>query len=156
MSRYLLQYHSNHFVDSSSAKSRLALLCTSYLTLPCSSPYLGRSDIEKSVFKGEYAFQEYAAFNWIHHVKNLADHGEVATNAEMSSLKNAVVILYQRLFDQLAKGNSDSSIQGFEITSHSISAVLDNCQKSYDMVDNICVPETYSGKVVALSSLRRS
>lgn len=154
-SRYLLQHHSNHFVNSGSAKARLALLCTSYLTLPCFSPYLDRSDIEDSVSKGDYAFQEYAAFNWIHHVKDLADYGEVATNVEMSSLKNAVVILYQRHLEQLATGNSDSSIQEFEITRHNILAVLDNCQKSYDMVDNICVPETESGKVTALFSLRR-
>ncbi|KAF6218628.1 hypothetical protein HO133_005979 [Letharia lupina] len=107
-------------------------------------PCLDLTDVEVSVYKGDYAFQEYAALNWIHHIKCLTDHGELATNVDMSSLKTAVVILFQRHFAQFATDNSDSSTQDLEFNMHSISAALDNCQKSYDMVDNICVNETDS------------
>lgn len=153
LSSYLLQHHSGYFVNPSAANLRLALLCASYLTLPCFSPCLDLTDVEVSVYKGDYAFQEYAALNWIHHIKCLTDHGELATNVDMSSLKTAVVILFQRHFAQFATDNSDSSTQDLEFNMHSISAALDNCQKSYDMVDNICVNETDSGKVMALSAL---
>ena len=156
LSSYLLQHHSGQFVNPSAAKLRLALFCTSYLTLPCFRPDLDLSDIEVSVYKGDYAFQEYAALNWIYHIKCLTDYGELATSADMASLMNAVIVLYQRHLGQCTTVNSDSSSLVSEFNMHSISATLDKIQKSYDMVDNICVNEPDSGKVMALIGLESS
>lgn len=150
LSSYLLQHHSHQFVDPSAAKLRLALLCTSYLTLRCFDPHFDLSDIKISVHNGDYAFQEYAALNWIHHIRCLNDYNKVATSVDLSSLKNAVAILYQRHIGQSAIGNSDFSIHDRDLHMHNISAVLDKFQTSYDMVDNISVNETKSGKVMAL------
>lgn len=154
ISRYLVQHHSGPFVDPDAANSRLALLCTSYLTLSWFKPCLDLSDIEVSVYKGDYAFQEYAALNWIHHVRCVTKSGEVSTDADTSSLKTAVVILYQRHCGQSTTRLSESSIKDFDL--HGISAALDNCQTSYDMVDNICVNETKSGMVMTLVALERA
>ena len=153
MSRYLLQHHSRQFVSPNAAKLRLALLCTSYLTFPCFNPYLDLSDIETSVHRGDYAFQEYAALNWIHHIKCLNDCDKEAINVDTSSLTNAVVILYQRHLRQLATGNSDLGIQDPGFHMHSISASLNRFQMSYDIVNNISVSEINSGKVVKLIAL---
>ena len=153
LSSYLLQHHSGYFVDPSAATLRLALLCTSYLTLPCFNPSLDLSEIASSVYKGDYAFQEYAALNWIHHIKCLNDYDKVATNVDMSNLKNAVVILCQRHLGQFAIGNSNLQIQDPDLHMHSTSAALDKFQTSYDTVDDISVDETNSGKVMALIAL---
>ena len=153
LSSYLLQHHSRQFVNPSAAKLRLALLCTSYLTFPCFNPSLDLSDIEVSVHRGDYAFQEYAALNWIHHIECLNDYDKVAINVDTSSLKNAVVILYQRHLGQLAIGNPDLSIQDPGLHIHSISAALDKLRMSYDIVNNIYVNETNSGKVITLIAL---
>lgn len=153
LSSYLLQHHSRQFVNPSAANLRLALLCTSYLTFPCFNPYLGLSDIETSVHRGDYAFQEYAALNWIHHIKCLNDSDTVMFNVDLSSLKNAVLILYQRHLGQLAIGNPDLSIQDPDLHMHNISVALDKFQMSYDMISNISVNETNSGKVITLIAL---
>ena len=146
-SRYLLQHHSGHFVDHSGAQLRMALVCTSYLTLPCFSPYLDKSEIEASVYRGDYAFQEYAALNWIHHIKCLTQY---RTNIDMSSLKNAVITLHQDHVKQFGPVDSDANIQDIEFGAHSLSRAMDNYQKSYDMVDNINVNEIDYGKVMTL------
>ena len=153
LSSYLLQHHSGYFIDPSAATLRLALLCTSYLTLRCFNPYLDLSEIETSIYKGDYAFQEYAALNWIHHIKCLNDYEKVATNVDMSKLKDAVVILFQRHLGQSAIGNSDLHIQDPGLHMHSISAALGKFQMLYDLVDDISVNETNSGKVMALIAL---
>lgn len=149
-SSYLLQHYSGYFVSLSAAKLKLALLCTSYLTHPCFNPCLDQTDIEVSVSKGCYAFQEYAAINWIHHIKCLTDCGEVVTNVDSPNLKSALITLLQRHLEQFDPDYSGSRTQDCELNRHSISAALDNCKKSYDMVDNICVNQTDSGMVMAL------
>ena len=153
LSSYLLQHHSRQFVNPSAANLRLALLCTSYLTFPCFNPYLNLSNIETSVHRGDYAFQEYAALNWIHHIKCLNDNDTVMFNVDLSRLKNAAVILYQRHLGQLAIGNPDLSIQDPDLHLHSISAALDKFQMSYHMINDISVNETNSGKVITLIAL---
>ena len=146
-SRYLLQHHSGHFVNHSAAQLRMALLCSSYLTLPCFSPYTEISETEASVYRGDYAFQEYAALNWIHHIKCLLRCG---TNVDISSLKRAVVTLYQRHVEQFDTVNLYANTQDIGYNAHSLSRAMDHCQKSYDTVDNISVNEIDSGKVKTL------
>ena len=152
-SRYLLQHHSGHFVNHSAAQLRMALLCSSYLTFPCFSPDIDISEIEASVYRGDYAFQEYAALNWIHHIKCLIRCG---TNVDISSLKRAAVTLYQRHFEQSDTVTLYETIQDLGHNAHSLSRAMDHCQKSYDTVDNITVNEIDSGKVKTLWSLNCS
>ena len=153
MFSYLLQHHSGYFVDRSATKLKLAQLCTAYLTLPCFNPYHDISNIKVSVYRGEYAFQEYAALNWIHHVKCLTEQWD---NVDISSLKNAVGTLYRRHQEQFYPSNSDSSIQDLEIDRHNIPVALVGLQKTYDSVDNINVDKDDPGKVMTLSWLKCS
>ena len=146
-SRYLLQHYSGHFVDYSAAQLRMALLCSSYLTFPCFSPDIDISEIEASLYRGDYAFQEYAALNWIHYIRCLIRCG---TNVDISSLKRVAVPLYQRHVEQPDAVKFYESIQDLGHDSHSLSRAMDHCQKSYDMVDNITVNEIDSGKVKTL------
>ena len=124
----------------------MALLCSSYLTLPCSSPYLDLSDIETSVHKGDYAFQEYAALNWIQHAKSSTNYDEVATNVDSRSLVDTVATMYQRHLEQIATDDLGSNTEDFESNVRYILAVLDKYQKAYDMKDNIYLNDDDSGK----------
>lgn len=139
-SRYLIQHHSDYFVNSVEAESKLALLCSSYLTFPCFDVYLDKSDIRDSVHNGAYAFQEYATLNWIHHVRALSD---------ISSLRNSTFLLHQRHF-KYKRLHSALDIQSLTIDEYDISMALDECQNAYESVDNIYTEENDEGKVPAM------
>lgn len=140
-SRYLVQHHSDYFVNSVNAESRLALLCSSYLTFPCFDVHLVESDMIASVHNGAYAFQEYATLNWIYHIRSLSD---------TSSLRNSTFLLYQRQLES-TRSHSDSNFQSLTIDGYDISAALDECQKGYDRV-NISALEHDRGKISVRSS----
>ena len=127
----------------------MALLCSSYLKLPCFNPYLDFSDIETAVRKGDFAFQEYATLNWIQHVKSATECNDVATNVDFTSLRDTVAILYQHHNEQFATDNLGSIIQDFGSNSRYILAVLDKYQKAYDRKDNINLNGVDLGKAKA-------
>ena len=124
----MLQHHSNYFINSAAAESRLALLCTSYLTFSCFDAQLDESDIRNSVQRGDYAFQEYATFNWIHHVSSVSD---------TSNLRDSIRYLHKRHLRQFPRLNSDSNFGESAIDEHDVSAALEDCRKAYDQVDNL-------------------
>ena len=88
--------------------------------------------------------------NWIHHNKNLTDCGEVVTNVDSPNLQSALNTLLQRHLEPFDTDYSGSSTQDNGLNSHSISAALDHCKKSYKMVENISINQTDSGMVMAL------
>ena len=47
----------------------LAALCLQYLTFECFQPDLGEDQLRRYAESGIFAFQDYAAAKWIHHVK---------------------------------------------------------------------------------------
>ena len=107
-SSYLLQEHSGHFIDMDTAQLSLAQLCTSYMTFNCFDRRLDRSAIEDAVTRGDYSFQEYAIFNWIHHVDYLVNHEKVWSTNETSSIKDSLALLCTYHFERC--GASPSSL----------------------------------------------
>ena len=96
---FLLQHHSNYFINSNAANFKVARLCTSYLTFRCFDPYLDSLSIKQSVELGEYAFQEYATFSWIHHLGSL-DRIEMDSNRdEELSLKHILASLRRQYLE---------------------------------------------------------
>ena len=90
---FLLQHHSSFFINPNAANLRLARLCTSYLTFSCFDPYLDSLSVKHSVERGEYAFQEYATFNWIHHLESLGCIELDSNQDEELSLKRILASL---------------------------------------------------------------
>ncbi|KAF4626218.1 hypothetical protein G7Y89_g11943 [Cudoniella acicularis] len=66
---YLLQYHSNYFLNLDRANFTMAKLCVNYLIFPCFDPTMSDLSTQQYASKGEYSFQEYATCNWIHHLE---------------------------------------------------------------------------------------
>ena len=107
---FLLQHHSNHFINSNAANLRLARLCTSYLTFRCFDPYLDSSSIKKSVELGEYAFQEYATFSWIHHLGSV-DCIEMDSNRdEELSLKHILASLRRQHLEDTGLRSENNTV----------------------------------------------
>ena len=107
-SSYLLQEHSGHFIDMGTVQLSLAQLCTSYVTFNCFDRGLDRSAIEDAVTRGDYSFQEYAIFNWIHHVDYLVNHEKVWSTDETSSIKHSLALLCTYHLERC--GDSPSSL----------------------------------------------
>ena len=111
------------------------------------------SDIETSIHKGDYAFQEYATLNWIQHAENSSDLNQIAANLDSTSLRDKVAILYQRDLEQFATGSLDSVTQDLRSNMRSI---LNKCHKVYDLQDSISSKEVDSGKAWVLLVLEYS
>ena len=92
-SSYLLQEHSGHFIDMGTAQLSIAQLCTSYMTFNCFDRGLDRSAIEDAVTRGDYSFQEYAIFNWIHHVDYLVNREKLWSTDKISRIKDSLALL---------------------------------------------------------------
>ena len=63
------------------------------MTFNCFDRELDKSEIEEVASRGDYSFQEYAIFNWVHHVDYLVKHEKVWSNDETSSIKDSLVLL---------------------------------------------------------------
>ena len=92
-------------MNSLDAEFRMATLCVSYLSFDCFCPETFQQHLEKYSSNGSYAFQQYAACNWIQHVQSLGNCWDLLGNSERTQVYNACRVLLQR----------DSSNQSFEV-----------------------------------------
>ena len=121
----------------------MAQLCTSYLTFPCFDAQLDESNVRELVQRGDFAFLEYAAFNWIHHVKSVLD---------TSTLRDSMTRLHQHNLQQFSALSSDSSFQESAIHGQDLTASIGNYwQVVYDSVDSISSGGNDRGKIPVLS-----
>ena len=77
---------------------RLTDLCLTYLTFDCLRFDLGEDQVRKSILNGDYSFLEYAANNWISHLKGLDSGGEPFGHALYPDIRGkakAVLDFYQ-------------------------------------------------------------
>jgi hypothetical protein len=102
MCSYLLQHHSNYFLNLDRANFTVAKLCVNYLTFPCFDPTLSDLSIQQYAKKGEYSFQEYATCNWIHHLElSIGFLKEKESEQEVAAFKSA--------YDELQKCHGQHS-----------------------------------------------
>ena len=134
-SSYLLQEHSGHFIDMGTAQFSLAQLCTSYMTFNCFDRGLDRSTIEDAVTRGDYSFQEYAIFNWIHHVDYLVNHEKLWSTDETSSIKDSFALLCAYHLERC--GDSPSSPYKNENVGAGTTSLesLENLRRIYECTD---------------------
>lgn len=142
----MLQHHSDHFVDAWDAKSRLATLCTTLLTFPCFSPCLDQTGIQRSVLKGDYAFQEYSVLNWIQHAKAFRSHGTMFHDTDTTRLDGSILSLHHHYLEQFPALASESRIGTAAMVDTAVSRALNACQKANDLVDDVRWNEADPGK----------
>jgi len=152
---YLLQHHSDHFVDAWDARSRLATLCTSFLTFPCFSPFLDPTDIQRSVLQGDYAFEEYCVLNWIHHAKAVRSRGTMLHD-NVTRLDGPILSLYRHYLQQFPTLTSESNIGAATMDKTAVSRALTACQKANDLVDDVRLNESDPGKAFTFHHIRSS
>ena len=149
-SSYLLQEHSGHFIDMDTAQLSLAQLCTSYMTFNCFDKELDKSEIEDAVSRGDYSFQEYAIFDWFHHVEYLVKREKVWSNDETSSIKDSLALLCTYHLEQ--GGDSLSSTYKNEDLGArtNILGSLENLRRIYECTDTLSEEGWHQGKSAQL------
>lgn len=149
-SSYLLQEHSGHFIDMDAAQLSLARLCTSYITFNCFDRELDKAEIEDAVRRGDYSFQEYAIFDWFHHVDYLVKREKVWSNDETSSIKDSLALLCTYYLEQ--GGNSRSSPYKNEDvgTRKDVLASLESLRRIYECTDTLSEEGWHQGKSTQL------
>ena len=66
--RFVRQIYITEYVNQN---FRLTDLCLTYLTFDCLKLDLGEGQVQQSILNGDYSFLEYAANNWLSHLKDL-------------------------------------------------------------------------------------
>ena len=61
----------SYITEPPSQNFRLTYLCLNYLTFDCLRFDLEEDEVQKAILEGDYSFLEYAANNWLHHLKEL-------------------------------------------------------------------------------------
>ena len=145
-SSYLLQEHSCHFIDMATAHWRLAQLCTSYLTFNCFNKRLDESAIKDAVIRGDYSFQEYAIFNWIHHVDYLVKHEQVWSNDETSSIKDSLALLCTYHLEQCEDSPLSAEKQENVRARTKRSESLEDLRRIYECTDSLSQEGSHQGK----------
>lgn len=145
-SSYLLQEHSCHFIDMTTAQLRLAQLCTSYMTFDCFDRGLDESAIKDAVIRGDYSFQEYAIFNWIHHVDYLVKHEQVWSNDETLSIKDSLALLCTYHLEQREDSPLSSDEKENVGAGTRRSESLGDLRRIYECTDSLSEEGSHQGK----------
>ena len=69
MFRYLFGPQSKFFLSKTNSHLNLATKCMSYLSFDCFRTDRSDSEMVRSILRGDYAFQQYAEFQLIEHIK---------------------------------------------------------------------------------------
>ena len=145
-SSYLLQEHSCYFIDMATAQLRLAQLCTSYMTFNCFNRGLDESAIKDAVLRGDYSFQEYAIFNWIHHVDYLVKHEQVWSTDETSSIKDSLALLCKYHLEQSEEPPSSSDKEDVGAGTR-ISESLEDLRIIYECMGSLSQEGSHQGNI---------
>src|SRR2546430_1087369 len=118
----------------------MAKLCMSYLTFDCFNPKLSDMDLLEHIKKGDYAFQEYAACNWIHHVESLKENWGVLQTPDCIFVYDACSVLHER--DKQAEHpemppSSSLTKPGYE----GIQEAIIHLRAAYDKLDSVSEKE---------------
>ena len=67
-----------YITEPASQNFRLTDLCLTYLTFDCLKFDLEEDTVQESILNGDYSFLDYAANNWLEHLKDLGlDRGRL-------------------------------------------------------------------------------
>ena len=120
------------------------------MTFNCFGREIEKSEIEDAVSRGDYSFQEYAIFNWVHHVDYLVKREKVWSNDETSSIKDSLALLCTHHLEQ--GGDSPSSPYKNEDfgTRTDVVGNLEDLRRIYECTDTLREEGWYQGKKAQL------
>lgn len=85
--------------------------------------------------RADYAFQEYATFNWIHHLESLESHKLDLDQDETSDLRRSLTLLHQQHLEDNARNDLFSGEQGTEAENFHVSEELNAWRNVYERVE---------------------
>lgn len=83
----------------------------------------------------DYAFQEYATFNWITHLESFDSHSLDSNRDETSCLRRSLALLHQRYRKENAEVGLSSSKEATEAESIDVSEELNAWRRVYERVE---------------------
>lgn len=122
----------------------MATICTCYLTFDCFDPELAEDIFSARVLNGDLAFQEYAACNWIKHLKSLFETSAKETVIP-ESVQKAILILQERHGIQLAHS---SELRLGRMCQTDFEQVLTELQHIYDQTYSILAEDSETGNTL--------
>ncbi|KAK1758999.1 hypothetical protein QBC47DRAFT_449676 [Echria macrotheca] len=123
---YLLHEQSNCFLKLADAHLQAALACATYLSYSSLDTLFSATgedlDIRRRVLAGDYVFLEYAALEYMNHIK-----AWMRTKGQPNSIEEVSTVLH-RLFETRRNADFDSSALSESIRSH-----LDPFEEDHDL-----------------------
>jgi hypothetical protein len=104
----------------------MATLCTSYLTFNYFYPSMSDDELLECVHRGDFAFQEYAVCNWLHHLDYILQD-KTFKPLSSSPLWMAFIVLNNRHEDQVI-----SVSQSDQLSNMDLSNILKKLRVLYD------------------------
>ena len=120
------------------------------MTFNCFDRELDKSEIEDAVSRGDYSFQEYAIFDWFHHVDYLVKREKVWSNDETSSIKDSLALLCTYHLEQGADSPS-STYKNEDLGARTnMLGSLENLRRIYECTDTLSEEGWHQGKSAQL------
>ena len=120
------------------------------MTFNCFNRGLNESAIKDAVMRGDYSFQEYAIFNWIHHVDYLVKHERVWSDDESLSIKDALALLCTYHLEQCKDSPTSSDKQENVGAGTKSSESLEDLRRTYECTESLSQEGSHQGKSVQL------
>ena len=115
------------------------------MTFNCFGRGLDRSQIEDAVLRGDYSFQEYAVFNWIHHVDYLVKHEQAWSKDETSSIKDSLALLCTYHHEESGEPPSSSDERENVGAETKITESLEDLRRIYECTGSLSQEGSYQG-----------
>ena len=109
----------------------MANLCASYLNFECFSTGLHDNRVQDHANAGAYAFQEYAATNWLYHAGTVLTSNLTVDSGELSALERSCMLLRAR------HDSRELSVGVFEHEDQNLLVALTRIRESYETVRSI-------------------
>lgn len=161
-------------IDHVLVECQLANLCIRYLGLPCFDISSTPTELRKDLYEGHFAFADYAAAKWIHHLYRVVDQAEALADKEswvdreddVNELMETMKEFCERFDKDLQDSQNDANLRkvNFQL-SQAVLSLLDGCyidharisfQRLWTHAEASRTGEVNSRHIITLQTLREA
>lgn len=161
-------------IDHPLVECQLANLCIRYLVLPCFNISSTPGELRKDLYEGHFAFADYAAAKWVHHLYRVVDQAKTLANAErwtdreddVNGLMETMKEFSERFDEDLQNSQYDASARQINVQlSRAVLNLLDRCyvdhakasfQRLWTHAEASRSGEINSRHIITLQNLRKA
>ena len=112
------------FVNKQLTEWNLASLCMRYLSFPCFEEEIDEATLAQNLHHGYFAFQDYAAAHWPHHMDFIVNDHQVVQDTSSSEAENALndavpeFVMSYEIHELEVKGEDQDTATEYETLKH--------------------------------------